>query len=246
MLHNFNKNERSVKDMTIKPYQFPNMLVGTVATEKKEAPCIDFRRIDFDENGKLCSGKCRPNTYEVLEASKTDQEKNEVQAYNEGFEKGERDGLESIKGRLESVLNCLSKSIVELEKAKKDLLLRTEREAVELSLAIAEMIVHHEIKINREVILNVINAALKKVVHRKKIRIRLSSADFQFLNDAKTYISGLKEDFEKVMFEEDKTIMNGGCIIETNLGDIDARIEKQLQAVEEAFRSEVKKLRLGG
>ena len=40
--------------------------------------------------------------------------------------------------------------------------------------------------------------------------------------------------------------MNGGCIIETNLGDIDARIEKQLQAVEEAFRSEINKLRIGG
>jgi len=33
----------------------------------------------------------------------------------------------------------------------------------------------------------------------------------------------------------DESISDGGCIIETESGDIDARIEKQFQAVEEAF-----------
>ena len=245
-MHKFNKNERSTKDMAIKPYCFPNMAVGTVANETREAENIVFRRIDFDDSGKMRPGRYMANTNEVFEDIKTDAEKTEEQAYNEGFEKGEWDGLESVKGKFESVLKCLSESIAELERAKKELLLRTEREAVELSLAIAEKIVHHEVKINREVVLDIINAALKKVVDPKKIQIRLAPSDFKFLNDAKPHISGLEEDFEKVTFEEDKSIMDGGCVIETNLGDIDARIEKQLQAVEEAFRSEINKLGFGG
>lgn len=245
-MHKFYGNERSIKDIAKKPYCFPDMGVGTSAKGRTETENNIFRRIDFDESGKLLRGKYVTNTNEVFEDINTVAEKTKLQAYNEGFEKGKRDGLESVKGKFESALKFLNEAISEVERAKKELLLRTEREAVELSLAIARMIVHNEVKINREVILNVINAALKKVVDRKKIRIRVASADFQFLNDNKTHISGLEEDFEKVTFEEDKSIMKGGCIIETNLGDIDARIEKQLQAVDEAFRSEVNKLRLGG
>ena len=39
----------------------------------------------------------------------------------------------------------------------------------------------------------------------------------------------------------DESIPDGGCIIETESGDIDARIEKQFQAVEEVFQSLDKK-----
>ena len=51
----------------------------------------------------------------------------------------------------------------------------------------------------------------------------------------------LPEDLENVI-AEDTSIADGGCVIETDLGDIDARIEKQLQAVKEVLRSETKKL----
>ena len=245
-MHKSNKKARSTNDMGLKPYCFPNMALGTASNEKKEAENIVFRRIDFDDSGKMRPGRYMENANEVFEDIKTDAEKTEEQAYIVGFEKGQGDGLESVKGMFESLLKCLSESIAELERAKKELLLRTEREAVELSLAIAEKIVHHEIKINRKVVLDIINAALKKVVDRKKIQIRLAPSDFKFLNDAKPHLSGLEEDFEKITFEEDKSIMAGGCVIETNLGDIDARIEKQLQAVKDAFRSEINKLGLGG
>ena len=44
-----------------------------------------------------------------------------------------------------------------------------------------------------------------------------------------------------ISFEADETILTGGCLIETNSGDIDARIDKQIEAVDEAFKSELAK-----
>jgi flagellar assembly protein FliH len=204
-----------------------------------------FQRIEFDESGKLLPGNYVADT-DDFENIKANAKEIQEQAYIEGFEKGERDGLESAKASLEPVVQHLSQSIEALENAKKELHLRTEREAVELALAIAEKIVSHEVQTNREVVLSVVEEALKKVVDRKNIKIRVAPPDFHFLNNAKVQIPDLEELFEKATFEEDKSIVNGGCVIETNLGDIDARIEKQFQAVEDAFRSEIKKLRLGG
>ena len=111
-----------------------------------------------------------------------------------------------------------------------------------LALAIAEKIVSHEIKINKEVVLNVAKAALKKVVDTRKIKIRVASTDFQFLKDFKPELLDIQDKLENITLEEDSSITGGGCVIETNLGDVDARIEEQLKVVRESFSSEVQKI----
>ena len=44
------------------------------------------------------------------------------------------------------------------------------------------------------------------------------------------------ESLENVRIEEDSRVDPGGCIIETSFGDIDARIQTQLQVLEEKIR----------
>jgi len=54
------------------------------------------------------------------------------------------------------------------------------------------------------------------------------------------------DNIENITFEEDETISDGGCVIETDFGNIDARIERQFQVVEEAFKSEIQRSISGG
>ena len=64
----------------------------------------------------------------------------------------------------------------------------------------------------------------------------MNPADLQFINETKYQLSNLIADVNSVTIEAEENIQSGGCVIETDLGQIDARIEKQLQAVEESFR----------
>jgi flagellar biosynthesis/type III secretory pathway protein FliH len=41
-----------------------------------------------------------------------------------------------------------------------------------------------------------------------------------------------------VRFEADDHIRAGGCLIESDRGDVDARIEQRFRVVEEAFRAQ--------
>ncbi|MBW2170284.1 MAG: hypothetical protein JRG69_13695, partial [Deltaproteobacteria bacterium] len=102
-------------------------------------------------------------------------------------------------------------------------------------------IVGYEVATNKEVILRVVKEALKKVVDHERIKIRISPSDLQVCKNAKFQFSDLIDNIESITFEEDDTILDGGCVIETDSGDIDARIEKQLQVVEETFKSELQK-----
>lgn len=162
----------------------------------------------------------------------------EETAYIQGFDKGEKAGIESGSKKLEPIINNFRDVILKLEKLKKDLYRNAEKEAVELSIAIAKKIVCHEVTINKEVVLNVVKEALTRVADHDQLHIKVNPEDLSVIKQAKPEFSDLIDKMQGITFEEDKSIRNGGCIIETNLGDIDARIEKQFQALEEALRSQ--------
>lgn len=168
---------------------------------------------------------------------------------NGGSVDGKRESLGDIEEeadtesgniRLEQVLNSLQGALSELEKVKKEVYSNAEKEAVELALAIARKIVCHEVNTSKTVVLSVVKEALKRVVDHKKVKIRVNPSDLNVIKEAKSQFSDFVDNTENITIEEDEAILNGGCVIETDLGEIDARIEKQFQTVEEAFDGLVK------
>ena len=67
----------------------------------------------------------------------------------------------------------------------------------------------------------------------------MNPADLQFIKDTQSQLSHFLHDVETIRFEAEDSIQSGGCLIETDMGDIDARIEKQFQAIEESFQTEI-------
>ena len=112
---------------------------------------------------------------------------------------------------------------------------------MELALAIARQVICREIEMDKEVVVGVAREALAKVEDPAEIKIKMNPADLQFINDAKIQFSELIGDIDNVTLEAEDNIQSGGCVIQTNLGEIDARIEKQIQAVEESFRTALEK-----
>ena len=165
----------------------------------------------------------------------------EEKAYAKGFARGEKAGLESGNEKIESVVTWINKGLSELIKIRQDIYLETEQEIVKLAMTIARKIVCNEICVNKNAVVNVVKEAVKKVEGSERVKVKLSIKDFQFIKSEKPAIIDKITNIENVGFEMDESISDGGCIIETESGDVDARIEKQFQAVEEAFESLNKK-----
>ena len=161
----------------------------------------------------------------------------EEKAYAKGFARGEKAGVKSGNDKIESVVNSINQGLSELIKIRQGIYLETEQEIVKLAMAIARKIVCNEIRVKKDTVVNVVKEAVKKVEGNEKVKVKLSRKDFQFIKNEKPAITDKINNFENVSFEMDESIPDGGCIIETESGDIDARIEKQFQAVEEAFES---------
>jgi len=162
-------------------------------------------------------------------------------AYAEGFSAGEKAGIDSERKNLRSVLDTLTQTVQQLTEIKNEVYCHSEKEVVSLAMGIATKIVGHEVTINKNVILNVLKQALKKIVDSDKIKIRVNPYDLHFLKTQNHQFAHLIDNMGRLSFEADDTILTGGCLIETNSGDIDARIDKQIEVVDEAFKSEFAK-----
>lgn len=235
------KGERPNHKSTTKPYCFPDISakVSSINDQNVDKE-TGFQHIEFEENGTLPPGWLEesPGSGEFVEAARTKAKEIEEQAFVLGFTQGERAGMESGQKKIEPVLHNFRQALFELEKIKEEIYGKIEQDTVELALAVAKKVVCHEVSTNKEVIISIIKEALKKVVDTEKIKIKINRSDLQFLKQGELPLSDFDEKMANVTLEEDDTILTGGCIIETNFGDIDARVEKQLQIVEEAFRSE--------
>ena len=167
------------------------------------------------------------------------------QAYQRGFADGRKRGMTDAEDtwqllgekKIEPLLISLQEVLLQLNNIRKETYRKIEKEVVELALAIARQVICQEITIDREIVVGVAREALAKVENPGRIKIKMSPSDLQFINETQSQLSNLVENIDIVTLEATESIQRGGCIIETDLGEIDARIEKQLLAVEESFRT---------
>jgi len=164
-------------------------------------------------------------------------------AHVEGYAKGLAEGAKNARDEMAPIVQQLRQSFLEIEKYRKQIYSAAESAAVQLAMTIAESVVHNEITTHQDVVRNVVAAALQKVVDHERIRIRVNPGDLELLNNALFEFSHLVESIESVHFDADESIAAGGCIVETQFGFVDARIEKQLIEIRDQLNRELEKTR---
>lgn len=157
------------------------------------------------------------------------------QARQQGMEEGKIEGHRLCKqGYVDMMLQARDLYCQAIQERQK-LIDSTEPELARLAISIAEKIIGEEIHNSGDVIMGVVKEALGDMKDREDVRIRVSPDDYHIVNADRTALSQMVEglkDFELVI---DSKVEAGGCIIETNLGNIDARLSTQLQAIRAMF-----------
>ncbi len=159
----------------------------------------------------------------------------EKQGYEQGFAEGFREGSNVQKNEALAAVNALQAVREEVGSFKGKILQSTEKQILELCIAVAEKILHQEISTDRRVIQSVLKAAFRTLVDRENVKIRLNAEDFRYLAEMKSDFIRSLDGVRNVFFEEDGSIPRGGAILETSSGEVDARIGEQLAEVKAAM-----------
>lgn len=121
----------------------------------------------------------------------------------------------------------LAETIEQVSALSSEITNRLEMDLVELALQIARKVVGREVTIDREIALTLVKVSLGKLHNRSIAEVHLNPEDFAFVQMHRE-----KLDFRgSLELIEDRSISVGGCLIHTETGDIDARIESQFDEI---------------
>jgi flagellar assembly protein FliH len=162
----------------------------------------------------------------------------EKTAYENGFHQGEKAGMEIAERKMEAVMKRYAEAIMEVGKLRTALYRQIEPEVVRLALAVSKKIVHREIQIDRDIIQTLVSVALSHVAEKSAVIIHLNPVDYNHLVEHREELS--QSEGRDISLLADKSVERGGCLIQTDCGDIDARIDEKFREVERTFFEGVK------
>jgi flagellar assembly protein FliH len=164
----------------------------------------------------------------------------EKSAYENGFRQGEKTGMEMAEKKVESLMRRYAEVVLEIGKIKAGLYSQVEREVVKLAVEVAKKIVCREIQADPEVIQALVRVALSHVAEKSAVTVHLHPTDYNFVLEHRSQLMAPGESGCEVVLLADKGIERGGCLVETECGEIDARIEERFREVERGFFEEMK------
>ena len=143
------------------------------------------------------------------------------EGYAEGFKKGEDAAREELKPFLETTEGLVS----DLTGFRKDMYDKLEREMVEMVIRLAKKVIHFEFSTRDDAVQEMIRLAVQSVLDRESMVIKINPTDKGYAESFRPELHNLFGDIKNITFEGHSGVERGGCVVETNFGVVDARID---------------------
>lgn len=171
----------------------------------------------------------------------------EQEAHTRGLEQGRAAGVEQARNEaaqtaleearqdLARLSQALGDGLAAFEESRRRLLANAERGLIELSLAIARRVCKHDVGSSSDAARANVRALLEMVEHDGDLQLHVNPADGDALSQALPELSASVGRLAHVDVVPDPAVEQGGCVLHSRDGVIDASPEAQLERVARAL-----------
>ena len=219
----------AVEQQVVKEEKAPEVKV-----EEEEIDLFNLDNIDFKQRQERRRGDRRRGFRRIDDRNLISRAREEAQSIKEAAAKeGYQAGLEQAKAAIEDVKNAITSFL----NAKQEVFDYIAPDILEISVDIAQKIIKKELQQDPTIILDNITEVLKGLSKEEsRITLRVNPVQVSLLkSEIPNVLNNIGLD-AKVMIVPDETVMEGGCMVTTTNGVIDATIETQLAVISEALK----------
>jgi flagellar assembly protein FliH len=166
----------------------------------------------------------------------------EKEAHDKGLATVQAEAEAKEKARMDQFAADTAKLFAAMAADRQQLHERYEADILTLVKAMVDRVLFHEVTVNPQAIEVCLKTALAYVVDNANITIRLHGQDLERFKQAAMARPELLAGFPKIELTEDPTISQGGCLIETGFGDIDATLDSRRERLYAAIDAVLKKV----
>jgi len=149
----------------------------------------------------------------------------EQEAFAKGYAQGERAGLEAAATRGQAMLHRLGETLQELTALRAEMIQRSERQVVQLAMAIAERMIRREISLDRSLLCAMARVALDRLGERTSATIRLHPDEYATVAQERI----AEWESEQVRVVADPVVNRGGCLVQSDFGIMDVDVAAQFR-----------------
>lgn len=202
--------------------------------EEEKIDLFDLDNIDFKQRQERRRGDRRRGFRRIDDRNLISRAREEAVSIKEAAAKeGYQDGLAQAKEDIAEVKNAITAFL----SAKQEVFDYIAPDILEISVDIAQKIIKRELQQDPNIILDNITDILKGLSKEEtKVTLRVNPSQVSFLKqEMPTVLNNVGLD-AKILIVPDETVIEGGCMVTTTNGVIDATIEAQLAVISEALK----------
>jgi len=190
-------------------------------------------RQDAEDQAQAILAEARQKAAALEQDIKQRVTQTEREAYEKGHAEGHAAGYDEGKAEVQRLVESLHGIISKAIEKRNEIIQEAETQIINLVLLIVKKVIKVISENQKNVVINNVVQALRKLKSRGDVVIRVNLADLELTSEHVKDFMKMVENVKSVTVLEDSTVDRGGCIIETDFGQIDARVSSQLHEIEE-------------
>ena len=159
------------------------------------------------------------------------------QGYSDGLVKAQAESRAKLDEQVQQQAGQVKEFLDRAAREREELLDKVQGELCDLSIAVAEKVIHVSLKSSREVILRMVQMATERLRRREWVRIYIGGCDSrelaQISPELTAALAGLSDHIKLIPMADDES---GTCIIEMPDEIIDASVSTQLDNLKDILR----------
>jgi len=150
---------------------------------------------------------------------------------NKAFERGLAQGEARAAEKTALLVKALGEAQQRIADFKARLEVEAEKQAVELAVKLAETVIRTQVLFDAGVLRSALDEALQRAPEGSVARVRVNPDDLAAAQSLEGALPGGAADIVA-----DGSIGRGGCIVETNMGEINSTVEHRWEAAQKLLR----------
>lgn len=200
---------------------------------KRQTDQAQIIKNDAEKQAEEIIKKAQEEAQSILEKARLDAEDIKDNNSKEGYEHGRQEGYAAGEDEVKRLIDRTHKILESVMVRREEILSETEQQIVELVILMARKVVKIISENQKSVVMANVLQALKKVKGRGEVKIRVNLKDVKLTTAHIQDFIKQVENIQGIEVLEDSSVENGGCVVETDFGAIDARISSQLTELEQ-------------
>ena len=222
----------------VNKFESSNNLVDSMIQEQSspesDIDLFNLDNIDFSQRTERRQGNRRRGFRRVDDRNLVSRAKDEADSIREAARKeGYQQGLSEARADLAEMRTALS----EFMRAKQEVFEYIAPDILEISVDIAKKIIKKEVEQDPQILFDTIVDVLKTLSKEEtKITVRVSPTQANVVKSAVPHIADIAGIEAKITVLPDDEVEEGGCLVTTNNGIVDATVRSRVAVVVEALK----------